>query len=442
MNAYDILHRKRRGDCLTPEEIEFLIQGHLHGRVPDYQIAAWLMAVCLQGMTFDETLALTRQMRDSGKKLTWSVPGRITLDKHSTGGVGDKTTLVVIPTLAACGVPVLKMSGRGLGHSGGTVDKLEAIPGFRTTLSIPEALAQVQRIGAVLIGQSAELAPADKKLYALRDVTATVDCIPLIASSIMSKKLASGGQRILLDVKVGNGGFLPTYEQAKQLAQTCIAIGAAEGVSTRAVLSRMDTPLGYAVGNALEVREAVQLLLNPWQAEPALRTLCLELIAQGLEMTGVVPDVPAGRTEAERALASGAAAAKFAEIVAAQGGPVTCQDILATLPQASIIHTVRAPHSGTVQQIDARAIGLLARDMGAGRIVKEDPIDLTAGITLSVTMQQAIRADDPLATLHVRAQDQGRLAEFERRFLDACTIEQTGSAPAPGILNPVIAVLG
>ncbi|MCS6777368.1 MAG: thymidine phosphorylase [Chloroherpetonaceae bacterium] len=442
MNAYDILYRKRQGACLTPEEIGFLIQGHLQGHVPDYQIAAWLMAVCLQGMDFDETLALTRQMRDSGQKLAWSVPGKITLDKHSTGGVGDKTTLVVIPALAACGVPVLKMSGRGLGHSGGTVDKLEAIPGFRTTLSVPEALAQVQRTGAVLIGQSAELAPADKKLYALRDVTATVDCIPLIASSIMSKKLASGAQRILLDVKVGNGGFLPAYEQAERLAQTCVAIGAAEGVATRAVLSRMDTPLGYAVGNALEVREAVQFLLNPRQAEPALRTLCLELIAQGLEMTGVVPDVPAGRMEAERALTSGAAAAKFAEIVATQGGPATCQDILDSLPQAPITHMVRAPLAGTVQQIDARAIGLLARDMGAGRIVKDDPIDLTAGITLSVTVQQTVRAGDPLATLHVRAQDQDHIAEFERRLLDACTIEQVGSAPASAPPDPVIAVLG
>jgi pyrimidine-nucleoside phosphorylase len=274
MNAYDILYKKREGGELTSEEIRFFIRGIADGSVPDYQISAWLMAVCWRNMSSREMRDLTLHMRDSGKVLNLAPLGKLTLDKHSTGGVGDKTSLVVVPMLAACGVPMLKISGRGLGHSGGTIDKLESIPGFRTELTAAQAMVQTQRIGAALIGQSADLAPADKYLYALRDVTATVESIPLIASSVMSKKLASGASRILLDVKVGSGAFMKTRAQAEELALALVSIGNSVGVPTRAILTAMEEPLGYAVGNALEVEEVVCTLweVGRWKTEVEERT--------------------------------------------------------------------------------------------------------------------------------------------------------------------------
>ncbi len=336
MRITDIIAKKRDGNALRREEIQFVIAGVTDGTLPDYQISAWLMATFLRGMSEQETLDLTLAMRESGERIDLSdLPNGPTLDKHSTGGVGDKTTLVVVPILAALGVPMLKMSGRGLGFSGGTVDKLEAIPGFRADLTVAEAKAQVGRIGAALIGQSASLAPADKILYGLRDVTATVESVPLIASSIMSKKLASGGQRIVLDVKVGRGAFMKTPEQARVLAQTLVRIGNGAGVPTSAVLTRMDEPLGRAVGNALEVREALELLLHT-ESEPAFQNLCIELALHGLLAVNSKLKEEEARIAIAEALLRGSASAKFADIVAAQGGPDTPEAILNSLPVAPI----------------------------------------------------------------------------------------------------------
>jgi pyrimidine-nucleoside phosphorylase len=334
------------------------------------------------------------------------------LDKHSTGGVGDKTTLIVVPILAAAGVPMLKMSGRALGFSGGTVDKLEAIPGFGPGIGVEAAKAQVRRIGAALISQSAELAPADRTLYALRDVTATIESLPLIASSIMSKKLAAGAQRLVLDVKVGRGAFMPTLERGKALATALIAIGEGAGVPTSAVLTDMDEPLGRMVGNALEVEEAVRCLQNDPATEPRLRLLCVELAAHGLVAAEKATDLATARMQVEHLLVSGAGAQKFAEIVSAQGGPGDCDAILRTLPQAPIRQTVTSTFSGRVSGLDAGAIGRLCMALGAGRLVKSDPIDPAVGIELHVKTGDRVATGDAIATLYLRDADAARAPEF------------------------------
>lgn len=418
MNAVDLIAKKRDGGELTGEEIRFFIAGVTDGRIPDYQSAAWLMAVYLQGMTHRETVDLTLAMRDSGKRIDLSgQPGGPTLDKHSTGGVGDKTTLVVVPILAAAGVPMLKMSGRGLGFSGGTVDKLESIPGFRTDLTIQEATAQVKRIGAALIAQSKELAPADGILYPLRDVTATVDCLPLIASSILSKKLAGGAQRIVLDVKVGRGAFMKTLEEARNLAEALVGIGNSAGVPTSALLTRMDEPLGTMVGNALEVQEALTILTNGEESEPRFVDLCLKLAAHGLVAVGKVQDLAEGRIVAEEKLRSGRAAEKFAALVGAQGGPRTIAEIVSRLDRAPIQVEVQAGESGMILGIDAAAIGRLAMDIGAGRATKGAQIDHSVGVELYRKTGQSVGSGELLVRLHLRDADRGRadaLAEATR----------------------------
>jgi pyrimidine-nucleoside phosphorylase len=427
MNAVEILAKKRDGGELTKEEIRFFVEGVTSGAVPDYQASAWLMAVFLRGMTARETLDLTLAMCDSGQRVDLSdLPNGPALDKHSTGGVGDKTTLVVVPILAAAGVPMLKMSGRGLGYSGGTVDKLESIPGFRTDLSIAEAKAQVERIDAALIAQSAELAPADKVLYALRDVTATVESLPLIASSIMSKKLAGGAQRIVLDVKVGRGAFMKTREQAEALARAMVAIGMGANVPTSAMLTAMEEPLGKAVGNALEVAEAIELLQNRPESDRRFRSLCLELAGHGLVAVGKARDRAKGATQAERLLASGAAAAKFAQIIAAQGGPEGLENVLAALPVAPIQQEVPAKTAGVVGALDAEAVGRLAVRMGAGREVKTDVIDPSVGIVLRRKVGDAVAVGDPLAVLHLDATHTG---EFETELQAAFTLVPPAQAP-------------
>ncbi|HZT44056.1 MAG TPA: thymidine phosphorylase [Chthonomonadaceae bacterium] len=432
MNPVEIIARKRDGAELTAEEIGFFVRGITEGCIADYQASAWLMAVYLQGMTARETRDLTLAMRDSGAKIDLSdVKDGPALDKHSTGGVGDKTTLIVVPILAALGVRMLKMSGRGLGFSGGTVDKLESIPGFRTELSVAEAKAQVARIGAALIAQSKELAPADGILYALRDVTATVASIPLIASSIMSKKLAAGAGRIVLDVKAGRGSFMKTREQAEALARTLVTIGEGAGVPTSAVLTAMDEPLGRMVGNALEVREALSVLRNDPESEPLLRALCVELAGHGLLAVGKATTLEEGSAQAERALASGRAAAKFAEIVAAQGGPDRCAAILAALPQAPERIEVSSDREGVVAGLDAEAIGRLAMAMGAGREKKGGLIDPAVGIALRAKTGDRIAMGGFLATLHLKAEDVVRVEDFAAALRAAYRIVSPSEASPP-----------
>ncbi len=421
MNIVDIIAKKRDGNALSKEEISFFVQGVTSGTIPDYQASAWLMATFLRGMNTQETLDLTLAMRDSGQVLSLPEHLGITLDKHSTGGVGDKTTLVVVPILAAAGVPMLKMSGRGLGFSGGTVDKLESIPGFRTELTIAEAIAQVEKVGAALIAQTGELAPADKILYGLRDVTATVECIPLIASSIMSKKLAGGAKRIVLDVKVGRGAFMKSREQAQALADALVEIGNGAGVPTVAVLTPMDEPLGYAVGNALEVKEALDTLLlgQSKSVDKSFLELCLNLAGHGLEAVGKAANEAEGCTQAATLLDSSDAAKKFAEIVAAQGGAATIEEIYAGLPQAPIQYPVPAKEAGVVTGIDAELVGRLSVDMGAGRHAKGEEIDHSVGVLLHKKTGVKVRTGDSIATLHCRQSDRSRLPEFTARLLEA-----------------------
>ena len=415
MSIGEILAKKRDGLELTPEEIAFFVQGVVSGSIPDYQASAWLMAVRIRGMTDRETLALTLAMRDSGEKIDLTdLPGRPALDKHSTGGVGDKTTLIVVPILAAAGVPMLKMSGRGLGFSGGTIDKLEAIPGFRCELSNAQAKEQVREIGAALIAQSKLLAPADKILYALRDVTATIESIPLIASSIMSKKLAAGADRIVLDVKVGKGAFMKTMEEAQRLASALERIGNQAGVPTFAFLTEMNEPLGYAVGNALEVKEAWNLLKSPQSAEKKLLKLCLTLAAHGLVAVGKCDNEADGIEIASKLLHSGDAARKFEEVVVRQGGDLT------KLPLAPIQIQVFSPHSGTLVEIIGEGIGRLAMEMGAGRSTKQDVIDPATGIVFHRKTGDFVNAESPFATLHVRQKDETRSVEFTQALLSNC----------------------
>jgi pyrimidine-nucleoside phosphorylase len=433
MIVTEIIAKKRDGLVLTADEIRFIVEGVTTGSIPDYQVSAWLMAVFLRSMNGQETLDLTLAMRDSGECIDLSdlsgPNGSPTLDKHSTGGVGDKTTLVVVPILAACGVSMLKMSGRGLGYSGGTVDKLESIRGFRTDLTLAKAKEQVRRIGAALIGQSQTLAPADKALYALRDVTATVESIPLIASSIMSKKLASGGQRIVLDVKVGSGAFMKTREQARTLARELVRIGSGAGIPTSAVLTSMEEPLGRTVGNALEVREAVELLLSA-EGEPKFQNLCLELAAHGLLAVGKAANQEDARIQVATQLSNGQAAKKFAEIVAAQGGPDTCEDILAALPIAPIQYPVSTATEGIVVRLDAETIGRLSVMMGAGRRTKTDTIDPAVGIVLHYKCGEAVETGATLATLHVRKEDEGRVEEWAQVVRSAYVLDPHVAPPA------------
>lgn len=451
MNVIEIIEKKRNGGELTPEQIAFFVRGVTDGSIPDYQASAWLMAVFLRGMTDRETLDLTRAMRDSGATIDLSdLPGGPSLDKHSTGGVGDKTTLVVVPMLAAAGVPMLKMSGRGLGFSGGTVDKLESIPGFRTELSIAEAKAQVRRIGAALIAQSLELAPADKILYALRDVTATVESVPLIASSIMSKKLAAGAARIVLDVKVGRGAFMKTQAQAETLARALVALGNGAGVPTRAVLTRMEEPLGRMVGNALEVREALGVLapsgrtealdLDAEEATAAFAQLCVELAAHGLVAVGKARDTSEGEKSVQELVTSGAAARKFAEIVAAQGGPDGIETLRAALPVAPVQHVVASQDEGAIAEVDAEAIGKLAMALGAGRAAKSDTIDPAVGIELHRKVGARVNTGTPLATLHLKVEDATRAEDFADALRAAYRIvssAQVDSTPRSLILAEI-----
>ncbi len=399
----EIIQKKRDGGELSRQELEVLVLGGLRGEVPDYQVAAWLMAVYFRGMSPHETTALTSILQHSGQQLNLPPLDKPTLDKHSTGGVGDKTSLVVVPMLAACGIAVPKMSGRGLSFTGGTVDKLESIPGLRTNFSAEEIRHLVEEVGACLVGQSPDLVPADKYLYALRDVTATVDCIPLIAASVMSKKLAGGAEYILLDVKTGLGAFMPRLSDALELARTLVEIGELAGRRTLALVTDMSQPLGEAVGNALEVAEAIQVLQRRAGAASArFEVLCIELVAHALLLVGLEAQLCEARRRARECLDNGRALEMFRRIVRAQGGDERVLDDLSLLPQAPVKLPVSVSEVGYIHAIDARRVGLLAVRLGAGRSRKEDTIDHAVGIRVLRHVGDHVEPSLPLAEVHAQ----------------------------------------
>lgn len=426
MRMYEILEKKRNGGVLSEEEIRFFVEGYTADRLPDYQAAALLMAICLNGMTDEETVCLTRCMAQSGEQLDLSALGDSTVDKHSTGGVGDKTTLIVAPLVAALGGRVAKLSGRGLGHTGGTIDKLESLPGFQTALPPDRFVRQVLAVGAAVAGQTGNLAPADKKLYALRDVTATVESIPLIASSVMSKKLAAGARSIVLDVKVGSGAFLKTRTQAEILARLMVMIGRKNGRRVRAVLSNMDVPLGYAIGNALEVQEAVSVLRGEGCED--LTELCVVLASHMLSLCLEQP-LRECEKRVRGALKDGAGLRKLREIVAAQGGDPTYIDHPEKFPLPAACETVLAPRDGYVTRLDARQLGGCAMLLGAGRETKDDPIDSAAGIRLKRKTGERVRAGEPLAVLC--SSDASRLLKAREALASAVEIGDKKPAAAP-----------
>jgi pyrimidine-nucleoside phosphorylase len=429
MNNYDLIAKKRDGREHSSEEIGFLIRSIVSGQMPDYQTTAWLMAAYLKGLTSAETIALTLAMRDSGEKMDLQDISGYKLDKHSTGGVGDKTTLVLVPLLASAGIPILKMSGRGLGHTGGTVDKLESIPGFQTNLDIEQAKKQTAEIGAALVGQSPKLVPADKILYGLRDVTATVESIPLIAASIMSKKLAIGANGILLDVKVGQGAFMPDIARGRELAHTLVEIGKGAGIQTIAALSAMDEPLGYSVGNALEVMEACAVLTGRGMVDNRFRELCLLLAGRALIMAGIASDELDGFTQAENLLLNGSAAEKLSQIIAAQGGNPDIIHNPSILPQAPTVRRIRAQEDGYIEAIDARAIGMLCMQVGAGRVRKGDPIDPATGAVLRKKTGDPVARGDVLADLHLRSEENENILAEQLRAAFVISSETPRSKP-------------
>jgi pyrimidine-nucleoside phosphorylase len=426
VNVVRLIAAKKAGRSHSAEELRALVSGYLAGEIPDYQMSAWLMAVCWRGMHAAETQALTEAMVASGETLDWSHLDRPAVDKHSTGGVGDKTSLVLVPLMAAAGYPCVKMSGRGLGHTGGTIDKLESIQGFRVELSPREMREQVARIGCALVGQGPGLVPADGRLYALRDVTATVESVPLIASSIMSKKLAAGAPVIVLDVKYGSGAFMDTVDAARELARRMVAIGNGAGRKVRAVLSSMEEPLGRAVGNALEVREAIETLQGDGPDD--LWALTLELGAHQLVLAGGAASVEEATERLREVRESGAALAKLAELIRAQGGDDGVLEDPDLLPRAAVIRTVALPGDagGVVTRVDARRIADAALALGAGRRTKEDTLDLSVGVRLLAQRGDAVSAGDPVVEIHAASDEDAR--DAERLLLAAFEI---GGEPPP-----------
>lgn len=406
---------------------------YTQGKVPDYQAAAWLMACFLKGLNEEETLALTEAMAASGEQLDLSSIPEPTVDKHSTGGVGDKISLVLVPLLAAGGAHIAKMSGRGLGFTGGTVDKLESIPNFRTDLSKAEILAQVKAIGGCLVGQSEGLVPADKKLYALRDATATVESVPLIASSIMSKKLACGAKTILLDVKCGNGSFMSTQEQAEALAQALIDIGRRAGRNMTAVISDMNQPLGRTVGNAIEAREAIETLTPELPKDSRFLELCLALAAQTFMACGLSTTLEEGEQKAKELLKSGSALEKFRQMVEAQGGDTRVVDDLSRLPSAPVQQAVLVHQAGWIARIDSRAVAEAAADLGAGRQTKEDAIDPAVGIEVFKHKGDPAQPGEPLFMIHARTESVAQQAEA--RLRTAFELSEQPVAAAPVIIT-------
>lgn len=417
MRMYDVISKKKHGEELSDEEIREFVTEYTAGNIPDYQVSALLMAIYFKGMTDRETTTLTMAMSTSGDTVDLSEFGRLTVDKHSTGGVGDKTTMIVAPIAASLGCCLAKMSGRGLGHTGGTVDKLESFPGFDTSLSPDRFLDQVRSHHIAVIGQSGNFAPADKKLYALRDVTATVDSIPLITSSIMSKKLAAGSSAIVLDVKYGSGAFMRRPEDAEQLATKMVEIGKRCGRSMAALITNMDIPLGNAIGNALEVKEAYDVLCG--NGPDDLRAVCIEL-ASNMVSAALGLTYDDAKVKVLDAIESGIARAKFTEWITAQGGDESFANDPHLLPEASIKHEVKATESGYITKMNAEEIGIASVVLGAGRETKDSPIDHAAGIVLTKKYGDRVEAGDTLAIIHTNKKE--AIAQSEREFLHAITI--------------------
>lgn len=420
MRMYDLIMKKRNGGVLSKEEIQYMVMGFTKGDIPDYQMSAMMMAIYFQGMNAQETLDLTMVMAESGETLDLSGIHGVKCDKHSTGGVGDKVSLILGPMAAAAGIPVAKMSGRGLGHTGGTIDKLESITGFKTTMEREEFIKQVNEIGIALVGQTAHLAPADKKIYALRDVTATVDNMSLIASSIMSKKLAAGADTIILDVKCGKGAFMKTLDDAEKLAKTMVQIGKGAGKNTIAIISDMNEPLGYAVGNALEVAEAVEVLQG--NGEPRLTQLCITLGAYMLYKTGLCTKIEEGISKMEEVLKDHSAYEKFLSFVSAQGGNVTELKDTQKLIHAHYIVEVNAPKSGYISAIDAEETGMAALMLGAGRETKESKLDYSAGFRLLKKTSDRVEKGECIALLY--ANEEEKILPAKQRFLNAVCISE------------------
>ena len=416
MRMYDIIMKKRDGHSLSREEIEGFIRGYVSGEIPDYQAAALCMAIYFRGMTYDETVALTDCMARSGDTVDLSRFGSLTVDKHSTGGVGDKTSLVVAPVVASLGGKIAKMSGRGLGHTGGTVDKMESIPGMRVSMTRDEFLGQVERIGIALTGQSGNMTPADKKLYALRDVTATVDSIPLITSSIMSKKIASGSRSIVLDVKVGSGAFMKTPEDAHSLAKDMVEIGKGCGRNIAALITNMDRPLGRAVGNSLEVIEAVEVLKGEVKGD--LYEVCAALAAE-MTMLYQGASYESAKAQVIEAIESGRAYEKMKEWIAYQGGDVRYIEDTSLFPKAAHIVPVTAPQSGYITHMDTEAVGSVAVILGAGRSKKDDPIDYSAGLMIERKTGDRVEEGDVLAYLYTNRAE--AVDEAAREYISALT---------------------
>ncbi|MCC6298355.1 MAG: thymidine phosphorylase [Anaerolineales bacterium] len=427
MRAVDVIIKKRDKIELSREEIEFFIKGFVSGDVPDYQASSFAMAIMLNGMTPRETTDLTLAMAYSGDTLDLSDVVDLAVDKHSSGGVGDKTSITVLPTVAACGLPVGKMSGRGLGFSGGTLDKLESIPGYRVDLSTEEFKKQLKEIGAVLTGQSLALAPADGKLYALRDVTGTVPSIPLIASSIMCKKIAAGAQAIVLDVKTGLGAFMETLDEAHVLAKLMTDIGKLAGREVVALLSDMNQPLGYAVGNSLEVVEAIETLKGGGPHD--FREHCLHVCSHLLVLGKRAKNLDDGRAQAEKALADGSAFEKFRTLVKAQGGDDSYVDDTSKFPRAKFVEIVESPKDGSISQVQARSVGEASVILGGGRAKKSDAIDHAVGVVVHHKVGDKIRKGEPLFTVH--ANDESKLAEARAMTLAAHKFSADEVQPLP-----------
>ena len=432
MRAVDLIRQKRDGMPLDRAGIRAFVEGATRQSWPDYQIAALLMAIVIRGMTADETSELLAAMLDSGARLDLGADAPRAVDKHSTGGVGDKLSLVAAPLAAACGAVVPMMSGRGLGHTGGTLDKLEAIPGFRTRLSLPEIRALLERVGCVLVGQTEEMAPADRRLYALRDVTGTVESIPLIAASILSKKLAEGIRGLVLDVKVGRGAFMKTEEEARRLGRTLVDLAAMHGVRTRALLTRMDTPLGRAVGNSHEVIEAIETLRGRGPAD--VEALSIQLAAAMVELAGLAADAATAEARVREALSTGAGLERFRTIVAAQGGDAGVIDDYGRLPIGRLQEPCRAGRQGVVAAIDAELVGRAAVALGAGRATVDAVIDPGAGIELLAPVGTPVDASEPVLLLI--GNEYTRLEAARELLAGAITIAD--SAPAPPLVIDVL----
>ena len=432
MRMYDIILKKRANLPLTDEEIRFVIDGYVKGEIPDYQVSALLMTIVFNGMNARELGTLTLAMAQSGNMVDLSNIDGITVDKHSTGGVGDKTTLIIAPLVAACGGKVAKMSGRGLGHTGGTIDKMESIPNLKVSLEKDAFINQVNKIGLAVIGQSEGLAPADKKLYALRDVTGTVDSIPLIASSVMSKKLASGAQAILLDVKVGSGAFMKSIEDARELAKAMVDIGKGNGRSVKAILTDMDRPLGHAIGNALEIREVIDTLKGHGPED--LTHECIIMAAHMLVLSHIC-DYETALNRVQQALDSGAALERLRLMVDAQGGDSRVIDDESILAIGQFTYDVIAPQDGYIIHMNTEQCGIASVMLGAGRTVKDGPIDYSAGILMHKKTGDSVTVGECIATLY--ASDESLLSNAAKTYLEAITFGETAPIMADTILDIV-----